>query len=220
MNAIIMLIMIPLTWLNLFGGLVSGIWLAILGEWGTIGYGLIIIFVGTFFLGLALFPTALLTGPAAFFIERPKMVFLTYPFLFLGNLYVIALITVWCGGVLYFFDLRADVSSFIPTLIWSYGVALGPWQFMAQKEAQAGTGDGSVMTTFFAQVGFVVMILMAIFMPVSLANVMIVFIVIMLIGLVFQFTVAVQTMRVSSELADAATIQGEVGSSIETDPDG
>ena len=55
-------------------------------------------------------------------------------------------------------------------LIWSYGVALGPWQWMAQKDAQGGGGEASMATTFFAQVGYVIMILLAIFMRVSIAD--------------------------------------------------
>ena len=52
-------------------------------------------------------------------------------------------------------------------------------------------------TTFFAQVGYVVMILMAIFMKVNVADLLSVFIVIMLIGVFFQCAFAVQSMGAS-----------------------
>lgn len=43
----------PIMLLNVFGGIVSGIWLAILGQWGSIGVGILIIAVGGF--GIRLF---------------------------------------------------------------------------------------------------------------------------------------------------------------------
>ena len=37
--ALLSLLMVPLTIANLLGGVVGGIWLAFLGEWGVIGWG-------------------------------------------------------------------------------------------------------------------------------------------------------------------------------------
>ena len=45
---------VPLGILNIFGGVVSGIWLAILGEWGIIGYGILALMVSGIGLGLAM----------------------------------------------------------------------------------------------------------------------------------------------------------------------
>lgn len=39
---------IPLGLLNMLGGIVAGIWLAILGRWGIIGYGIAALLVSTF----------------------------------------------------------------------------------------------------------------------------------------------------------------------------
>ncbi len=49
MQAILSLLIIPLGILNIFGGIASGIWLAILGEWGGIGAGLLASVGGAFF---------------------------------------------------------------------------------------------------------------------------------------------------------------------------
>lgn len=170
------------------------VWLAILGEWGTIGWGLLAMFGSPMLLSLALAPSMLLVLPSVYFGERGLMT-LVYVFTLLGSLYVIAVMTVWNGGVLYFFASRSDASSFLPSVLWSYGVALGPWQYMARQEAQGGGGDASAITTFFAQIGYVVMIVLVIFAPVSLVQVVTTFVAIMLVGLVFQFSAAVQAMR-------------------------
>ena len=51
---------IPLAILNMLGGVVSGIWLALLGEWGSIGYGVLAMVFSGFVLGIALMPSLLL----------------------------------------------------------------------------------------------------------------------------------------------------------------
>ena len=197
MKAILMLFTalgIPLAILNMLGGVVSGIWLATLGEWGSIGYGILAMVVSGFALGIALMPSIIFAAPAAYFAEKGIM-FLFYIFAFPSSIYVVALMTTWCGAVLYFFAMRATSDTWIPILNGSYGVALGPRQWMAQKDAQGGGGEASMASTFFAQVGYVVMIFMAIFMRVTIADLLSVFIVIMLIGVFFQCALAVQCMR-------------------------
>ena len=197
MKAILMLFTvlgIPLAILNVLGGVVSGIWLAILGEWGSIGYGVLAMVFSGFVLGIALMPSLLFAAPGAYFAEK-GIVWLFYIFAFLSSIYVVALMAAWCGAVLYFFAIRATSDTWLPILIWSYGVALGPWQWMAQKDAQGGGGEASMASTFFAQVGYVVMILMAILIRVTIADLLSVFIVIMLIGVFFQCALAVQSMR-------------------------
>lgn len=184
---------IPFAILNMLGGIVSGIWLAILGDWGSIGYGFLAMIVSSFVLGIALMPMLLLAGPSVYFAEKGIM-FLFYVFAFLSSIYVVVVMTAWCGAVMYFYAERATSETWIPILIWSYGVALGPWQWMAQKDAQGGGGEASIATTFFAQIGYVVMILMAMFMRVTILDVLSVFVVIMLVGVIFQFAVNIQAM--------------------------
>lgn len=68
---------------------------------------------------------------------------------------------------------------------------------MAQKEAQGGGGEGSIATTFFAQIGYVVMVLMALFGRVTIIDVLTAFVIIMLVGIIFQFVLTIQAMRVA-----------------------
>ncbi len=55
----------PLGIINMFGGIVAGIWLAILGEWGLIGYGIAALFISGIGLGIAMMPGMLFLAPAA-----------------------------------------------------------------------------------------------------------------------------------------------------------
>ena len=185
---------VPLMILNMLGGIVSGIWLAILGEWGAIGYGIAALVISGLALSLVLMPGLLLAAPAAYFGEK-NMKAGVYFFGFLSSLYTVGVITVWCVAVLFFFTKKADSSSIIPMLIWSYGVATGPWAWMAQKEQQGGDGFASIVATFFSQVGYIVMIVMVLFFRVTLMDVFIAFGVVMLVSLVLQFITALQVER-------------------------
>ena len=163
MNATLALFSVPLMSLNILGGAVSVIWLAILGEWRTIGYGLIPLISGIFVLSFALLPSTLLVKPVAYFVERGKPPFLIYPFVFLTLLYLIALMTAWCGSILYFFVSHADANSLIPSFIWSFFVAFGPWQFLAVHDIRAGAGNYSSLTVVFGQIGYLIMMVMVAF---------------------------------------------------------
>jgi len=181
---------VPLGLINMLGGIVAGIWLAILSEWGIIGYGIAALFVSGIGLGIAMMPGLLFAAPAAALHEKGNKIGF-YIFGFLGALYTIAILTVWCIAVLFFFAKQANADSIIPILIWSYGVATGPIAWMAQKEMQGGN-EYSMISTFFAQVAYLLVIIAILLFRVSLLDVTILFGVIMFIGLIFQFRIASQ----------------------------
>lgn len=195
MNALLRLLMafaVPLAWLNALGGIVAGIWLAILGQWGTIGWGFAFMVFSTWGLGLAMMPGFIFALPVAYLFERGYKV-LGYPFVFLGVLYNTAVITIWCGWTLAFFAQRADASSLIATLLWAYGAATGPLSYMTQQEGQGG-GDNTAaaVTTYFAQLGFVVMILTALFAGITIYEAMVIFACVMGLGTICQFILALE----------------------------
>lgn len=117
---------IPLMILNMLGGIVSGVWLGVLGEWRIIGAGILVFFVSTGLLGFALMPSLLLAAPAAYCAEKGKTGGLVL-FGALSSFYILALITAWCCGILFMFVKDATPGSLIPRLLWSYGLATGPW---------------------------------------------------------------------------------------------
>jgi hypothetical protein len=79
--------------LNLFGGIVSGVWLIVLRDWGVLGLGVCFFVVSTLLLGIALMPSLLLAATAAYFFERNKTVVSVF-FGALSSLYILILITV------------------------------------------------------------------------------------------------------------------------------
>lgn len=170
--------------LNMLGGVVSGIWLAILGEWGEIFRGILFLVISSFIISFALMPGLLLAGPAMMAIERGKKIL----GLFFGSLsvfYTVALIVAWCIWVLWLFVSSATESSLIPLLIWSYGVALGPWMWLAQKDQQGGGNEFSIITTFFAQISYLLAMILF-FAGTTLEIITVVFGSIMLVGAILQ----------------------------------
>lgn len=178
--------------LNFLGGTIAGIWLAILGEWWAIGYGIAGIFLSHFVLAIALLPSIGL-GAVAGWLEQKNVPAGAWSLGVLSSVYIAAIMTVWCVGILYFFLLRADATSWIPLLIWSYGVATGPWAWMAQKETQSGGGESSLVATFAAQIGYVAMMLAVVFAEPSMVALTVVFGAIMLLATIANIVYAVVT---------------------------
>jgi len=154
MQALVALVAIPLALLNLLAGIAGCIWLAFEGEWGLIGIGLLYAFTGTFIVSLALLPTFLLIAPIsaaaergntalAFFLGLPSMAW-TYIVLF--------------GSCFLFMSYAAALgrTPLVPYLLWAYATALGPWSYMARKEAQSGN-EASLYTVSGAQLATMLM---------------------------------------------------------------
>lgn len=190
--------MIPLSLLNLLGGVVSGTLLAILGQWRAIGIGIAYLFVSGIVVSLALMPSMLLAAPAMYCAKKgnsPGM----FLFLFLSILYAMALMTFWCMGVLYLFVKMADSKSLVPMLIWSYGVAMAPWIQLARKDQQAGGNEFSLFSTLLAEVAYIPAILMILVANASPDQVFIMFGSIMAVGMIFEFWVALSADKAERE---------------------
>ena len=192
----------PLLLLSILGGVVSGVWLAILGEWAIIGAGLVLYVVSSFLLGLALMPSMLLVLPLAYFAGRNK-VFAPVFFGALDTVYILTLVTVWCCGILFFFIEDATAASFVPRLIWSYGAATGPWADMNSRSRSAeGNSFASSMALFLAQLAYLLIMVLLIFLTMTKTQVILVFAGFMLVGLaiqiVFSTMVHLEEKRLSS----------------------
>lgn len=206
---LIAVLSVPLMILNMLGGLVSGIWLAILGEWGAIGFGILLLFVSHWLLAFALMPSMPLYVLAAHCAGKGKT-FGLFCFSALGSLYIYTLITVWCCGILYLFVKDATVSSLIPLLIWSYGAATGPWGYMAYKDRDsAGEFSGSAIATIVSQFAYIVLMLLVIFTPLTVLGAIKVFGGVMLVGLVVQMSVAVMFQKEQKRLVEQSSTLDE-----------
>lgn len=174
--------------LNMLGGIASGIWLAILGDWWAIGYGLVALVVSTVGLGIALLPGIAL-GAGAAMVTRKSRAGIAIAGL-LSNLYVVLIMTLWCVGVLYVFMSRSDSRNWIPLLVWSYGAATGPWSYMASQETRGGGGEASTAAAFCAQLAYLIMIIVGVTTGATFITLAVVFAAIMMVNVAFQVAIA------------------------------
>jgi len=155
MNAIVAIIAMLLGILNFFGGIVGGVWLAYLGEWRAIGAGILIAICAPLPLGLAMTPGGLLFGSiAASFLGKGRAL-IALPFVLCAQIYLQAVIGAWFLFVFWYFRGFVHATNVWPMLFWIYSTAVAPLSYMAQKEVQAGGGDGEAITLFFAQLALV-----------------------------------------------------------------
>ncbi len=149
--------------MNMLGGVVSGIWLIILHEWRPLIVGLLSLFFATFIISLALLPTYLLILPAGKLFERGHIILgsiLAFPV----SVYTTFIMAAWCHGIFNFFLDMSSPRTVIPMLLWSYGVAIGPWSYMAQRESEGSSGFQSAsLYVFFISIAYLVMIALYLF---------------------------------------------------------
>jgi hypothetical protein len=146
------LLVIPIMILNFSGGIIGGVWLCVAGHWSTVGAGIVAIIASTFIVGLALMPGLLFAAPAAAALEHKR--FLVGGTLGILSLaWTMAVASIWCVGsfILILPDERAG--SLWPYVLWSYGVATGPWTYLSSRESQADPNSNSWITTFFVCLG-------------------------------------------------------------------
>jgi len=151
MKSLFLLVMAPLMLLNLVGGLIGGVWLAILGDWSTILFGIAYMAVGAIGLSLLLAPAMALAIPMAALAERHVMAATLFglPAL-IWTFVVIAASCAWVfSGIT-----STPEGSLIPYLLWGYATAIAPWSYMASKEADDGHSGVAV---FFASLGLIAM---------------------------------------------------------------
>lgn len=150
---------IPLMLLNMFGGIISGIWLMILGRWSEFGLGIVILFSGALLLGLVLTPGMLAQGAALMLIQG-KRTLSGAALSFVGCLWIYLVMYVWCATTFVTMVSGAG-DDVIPLTLWGYANAVGPWAYMASKDREA---TGSAVAVFAAQVGTVAMMVGLLFL--------------------------------------------------------
>ena len=182
--------------LNMFGAAVGAIWLAVLGKWSAIGWGLLGLIGGSFVISLAMLPGLIFVLPVVTF-QKWRFKAGIYMSAVLGALYTTLVISIWCMGALYVLTLKArpdSVSSLIPALLWAYGVATGPVAFLAHKESQGGGGQASAITTAFSQIGFLILIICVPVFQMSLPDAAVLFIAVMFIGMCVQLAAGLKAV--------------------------
>ncbi len=156
-GAIISVLVTILIILNFLSGIVGGIWLAIEGQWRTIGWGFGLGFAMPFAWMLASLPTMGLVLLVGAFAEKGSR-FFAGVIGFLGSLYSNTLISLWVFYVFVFFMGRSAAGSQFAYLFWAYSTMMAPLSYMASKEPPDSIGTS--LGLFCAQLLFLVLSLL------------------------------------------------------------
>ena len=191
--SVVNILAFPLIVLNTLGSFISGIWLATLGEWATIGFGLLILVVAPRFLRWSL----QFVLPLNYFLNKGKA-FGMIVSATLTSVYTVLLMTIWCCGIFFLFITWADASDFIPHLIWSYGIAISPWGFLASKERE---NFDFAISTFFAELAYITLMLFVLFTTINVYDALKIFAVFMVIALTLEILMAVMSDSEQKKLA-------------------
>jgi hypothetical protein len=138
------------------GGITAAIWLAVLGEWRSLGSGICAIVLAPFLLRLLIIPGLAFGAPGATLLRhhRPNLAF---PLVLLAQLYTHLVVGVWALAVFFTAEPSIDDTNFWPMLLWSNAIAIGPGSYLAPREGQAGGGSGELITVLFAQIAYFAM---------------------------------------------------------------
>lgn len=136
MTGILMILGLLVALLHLFSGLVGAIWLLVLGEWSTVGVGLIALVLAGLVIRVALFPGLWLFGIPAAVYQRGRRPVLARIFYALIGVNTVVVMGAWCLLFAWLFLSRAEPDTRIPLLLWSYAVAVTPWARIARKNAE------------------------------------------------------------------------------------
>lgn len=189
MEAVMVLAAVPLLILNMLGGLVGGIGLAVQGHWSLLIGGIVWCVVGGFVLSIALLPGMIFAPLARWASNRGNTVAAVVACIpSLLWTYIVVTVT----GIAVFYNVVARPGSGFFHLLWGYSVTTAPWSFLANKDKQSGN-DASTMLMFFVQLGVVAMMVASWSDPESMtvADLLPWFVPFMVLGLVAQVFVAV-----------------------------
>lgn len=143
--------------LNMLGPIVAGIWLGFLGEWSLIGVGVGYMMIGAVGISILMMPGLLLVAGAAAAGGERNLVLMTIAAIPV-MLWTYAVAVGTCSFMLSYATSFIDwTENPIPYLIWGTTVAIAPWAFMAQKDAQADNNAwAAMMTAFFLNIACLV----------------------------------------------------------------
>ncbi|MCE5194305.1 MAG: hypothetical protein LLF28_02440 [Nitrospiraceae bacterium] len=150
LNRIVSIFSVPIMIMNFASGIIGGIWLAFLGKWGLIGIGLLFSLTSHWIFTLLMLPSLALIPLGVYLYEKKNP--LRHVVNYISQLYtnILIIITIFFAySVCRSFYTGNMGVGYIPYLLWSWGMALGPWQFFASKEPDNAF---SAITLFSASV--------------------------------------------------------------------
>jgi hypothetical protein len=200
MQSMLIILFLPVMALNFFGGIIGGIWLMILGEWGAIGTALGAAIFGALFCGFLLMPGLLFSAPGLALYERRGVLrLISYPLLLLGFLWTFIVMSIWALGMFHSFLAKSDSTSLVPMMMVAFGAATGPWSYMAQQEARGGN-EYSSLTAMFLSLASAVTLFLLVFTEMNTFEVSSIFLLIMGIVFFIQLFIAIKNHREFSDI--------------------
>ena len=141
------IISIPITYLNAFSGIVSFVWLGIIGNWFLVIAGIVSIFISSLIIGFAMMPALGVQVVGTKLLEKRQKLLGIICF-YVATLMNMAVISFWVLYVYYFGLINISSQSHIlPVTIWAYSVSVGPINYMASKEGSESIA--TIYMTFF-----------------------------------------------------------------------
>ena len=134
----ISILTIPLVGLNLLAGLIGGVWLIVLGEWGDALWAIVVTYFSTYLISLILMIPLAMLLPAAFLLNKGFIgKVLSFPFQLLSSISTWLIVGFW--GLFVFSTALGAVGDnpVMPYLLIAYGISVGTWGFMASKEGDS-----------------------------------------------------------------------------------
>lgn len=150
-SAFVSVILTPLIILNFFSGIAGGIWLAIIGQWWTIGLGFLFGFLMPYIYavvslpGLGLGILAVRAGETGNKLPAAILGFM-------ASVFHYVVIAIWCFFIFSYFAESIGTNSPIPYLLWIHSTTMAPLGWMASKEPPENTGTSIALV--FAQLNF------------------------------------------------------------------
>lgn len=181
LNKIVKFFSLPIIVLNMGSGIIAFIWLAILGEWRLIGIGIFLLIASPFILSLLMIPSLPISLFSAYLYENKNP--FRYLVGYISQLYTNILIVLTCvfAFVVCSRFHSGDIGfGFLPYLLWSWGMALGPWQFLASKEPN---NEFSMLTTLSASIFYFLFLISIFINPILVLIVVAFFVLFQLIAL-------------------------------------
>ncbi|MFL5482861.1 MAG: hypothetical protein ACJ8AK_11795 [Gemmatimonadaceae bacterium] len=179
---------------NMFGGLIAGVWLAIKGDWWALGYGLLGLFASVWVVGWLLVPSLLLSGPAVVAVQRGRS-WAARILSGASTLYINAIMLIWCVFITGFFLKHPRNAPIFPVLLWAYGVSTGPWTFLASKDQEGGGNNFSFISVLFLQLGYIVGAVVLLFVPETPQYFIVILTATLLVNWVILLTLSAEAIR-------------------------
>jgi hypothetical protein len=146
---------------NLFGAIVSGIWLLLLKQWSALGIGIGVMFAAMVIATILILPSLFIAAPGALF-AKGRFKFMFIPFAVLSSVWMNVALAGWGALVLWGVPQLGAQKAFIPLVIWSYEIATIPWGVMLKTAGYDYKKDGGLSIFHFCifSFGYIIAVLL------------------------------------------------------------